>query len=134
MKVLSQVEWPSVIKEKVDLGVNLGPITKEEIKKATQKIKSGKAPGPNNIAPEALKSDLGTTADIICLSYIINLPNKDNHSDWHCQNWRGIQLRSLPSKVFTRVILDKIKVSVDAKLREEQAGFERSCPDQGPHL
>lgn len=44
--------------------MNLGPITKEEIKKAAQKIKTGKAPGPNNISLEAMKSDLGTTADI----------------------------------------------------------------------
>lgn len=45
--------------------MNLGPITKEEIKKAAQKIKRGKAPGPNNISQEALKSDFGTTADIM---------------------------------------------------------------------
>lgn len=45
--------------------MNLGPITKEEIKKAAQKIKRGKAPGHNIISQEALKSDFGTTADIM---------------------------------------------------------------------
>jgi len=65
MKVICQVDWPSLIKVKVYLRVNLGHITKEEIKKAIQKIKGGKAPGTNNIIPEALTSDLGTTADII---------------------------------------------------------------------
>jgi len=38
-----------------------------------------------------------------------------------------------PEQVFTTVILDRIKVSVNAKMREEQAGFtrvKRSHPDQ----
>ena len=48
-----------------------------------------------------------------------------------CLNWRGIQLLSLPSKVYTRSILERIRKAVDAKLREEQAGFRkgRSCMD-----
>ena len=39
---------------------------------------------------------------------------------------------SIPGKVFNRIILERIKDSVDGKLREEQAGFRknRSTTDQ----
>ena len=49
-----------------------------------------------------------------------------------CGNWRGIMLLPIPSKVLTRVILNRIKVAVDEALRYEQAGFrkDRSCIDQ----
>jgi len=53
--------------------------------------------------------------------YIAKLPKKGDLSD--CQNWRGIQLLSLPSKVFTRLVLKRIRKSVDIKLREERARF-----------
>ena len=41
-------------------------------------------------------------------------------------------LLSIPSKVLTRVILNRMKVAVDEVLRDEQAGFrkDRSCIDQ----
>ena len=49
-----------------------------------------------------------------------------------CGNWRSIMLLPIPSKVLTRVILNRIKVAVDEALRYEQAGFrkDRSCIDQ----
>ena len=48
-----------------------------------------------------------------------------------CQNWRGIQLLSLASKVLTRILLEQIKRAVDECIRDEQAGFRswRSCTD-----
>uniref|UniRef100_A0A0B7BMY3 Reverse transcriptase domain-containing protein n=2 Tax=Arion vulgaris TaxID=1028688 RepID=A0A0B7BMY3_9EUPU len=41
-------------------------------------------------------------------------------------------LLSIPSKVLTRVILDRMKDAIDQRLRDEQAGFrkDRSCNDQ----
>ncbi|GFS00155.1 reverse transcriptase SR3-left [Elysia marginata] len=45
----------------------------------------------------------------------------------------GVQkLLSAPGKVFNRVILVRLKVALDEKLREEQAGFRKgkSCADQ----
>uniref|UniRef100_A0A3Q3JGH9 Uncharacterized protein n=1 Tax=Monopterus albus TaxID=43700 RepID=A0A3Q3JGH9_MONAL len=49
-----------------------------------------------------------------------------------CKNWRGIMLLSVPSKVLTRIILDRLKDAVEEKLRPEQAGFrkDKSCTDQ----
>ena len=49
-----------------------------------------------------------------------------------CNNWRGITLLSIPGKNFLNIILERIKSSVDERLREEQAGFRphRSTIDQ----
>ena len=130
-----------------DLDVDTGPIAKSEIIKALKKIKNGKAPGPDQIPPEVLKTNPEVTYTIlkelfdnICkteeisedwsIGYIIKLPKKGDLSN--CQNWRGIQLLSLPSKVLARISLERIKTAVDANLRDEQAGFRcgRSCTDQ----
>ena len=138
---------PPVLEEGEDLEIDLRPITRGEVIQVIQKLKNGKAPGPDNIPPEALKADPSTTANAITdllqkiwddeevphewrTGYIVKLPKKGDLSD--CQNWRGIQLLSLPSKIFTRLILERIRAAVDAKLREEQAGFRagRSCTDQ----
>ena len=61
---------------------------------------------------------------------IITLPKKGDLSN--CNNWRGITLLSVPGKVFCAVLLNRLKDSIDLKLREEQAGFRsgRSCSEQ----
>ena len=51
----------------------------------------------------------------------------------HCENWRGIMLMNMTSsKMFFRVILERINTALDETLKEEQAGFRagRSCTDQ----
>uniref|UniRef100_A0A0B7BH62 Reverse transcriptase domain-containing protein n=3 Tax=Arion vulgaris TaxID=1028688 RepID=A0A0B7BH62_9EUPU len=60
---------------------------------------------------------------------IIKLPKKGDLGN--CNNWRGIILLSLTSKIFSRVILQRMKVALDNKIRIEQAGFRkgRSCID-----
>ncbi len=49
-----------------------------------------------------------------------------------CNNWRGITLLSVPGKIFTKILMNRIKDEIDQKLRKEQAGFRagRSCTDQ----
>ena len=42
-----------------------------------------------------------------------------------CSNWRGITLLSTPSKIVTKVIMKRLSLSVDHKLREDKAGFRR---------
>ena len=61
---------------------------------------------------------------------LIKLPKKGDLN--HCRNWRGIMLLNMASKVFCRVILERVKTALDKKLRDEQAGFRagRSCTDQ----
>jgi hypothetical protein len=45
----------------------------------------------------------------------------------NCDNWRAITLLSVPSKVFTMVLLNRIKEHVNLRLQKEQAGFRPNC-------
>lgn len=129
------------------LSIHTGEITKLEIRKALRSLKNGKAAGVDNIPVEALKE--GGAEIVDSLHELLNLVWKEEEisTDWtkgllvklpksgdlsQCDKWRGITLLSIPSKVLTRVILDRMKDAVDRELREEQAGFrkERSCTDQ----
>ena len=53
----------------------------------------------------------------------VKLPKRGNLQI--CDNWRGITLLSVPSKVFTKILLKRIDEKIDEKLREEQAGFRK---------
>ena len=62
--------------------------------------------------------------------HLIKLPKKGDLSN--CANYRGITLLSVPGKVFSRILLNRMKDAVDTKLRDQQAGFRKdhSCTDQ----
>ncbi|WP_353839200.1 reverse transcriptase domain-containing protein, partial [Acinetobacter baumannii] len=62
--------------------------------------------------------------------HIVKIPKKGDLG--LCKNWRGITLLSVPSKVLTRIILDRLKSAIDNRLPPEQAGFRtnKSCIDQ----
>ena len=129
------------------LDINMEEISKEEIWKAINQMKTGKAAGIDNIPPEVLKEG---GAEIV--NQLHNIFNKiwsteTPPAEWkkgllikipkngdlsRCDKWRGITLLSVPSKVFSRTILNRIKEACDDLLREEQAGFRRgrSCIDQ----
>ena len=129
------------------LHINTGPITKAEIRKSLRSLKNGKATGTDNIPPEALKE--GGEVIVDQLHHLLNLiwTTEEIPMEWkkgllvklpkhgdlsQCSKWRGITLLSIPSKVLTRIILERMKKSIDQKLRDEQAGFrkERSYNDQ----
>ncbi|WP_353804764.1 RNA-directed DNA polymerase, partial [Acinetobacter baumannii] len=113
---------------------------------AIKTLKNGKTAGPDGIPAEALKVDPNMTADFLhpllqkimdteCVpadwktGYLVKLPEKGDLSE--CSNWRGIVLLSIPSKVLTRIILNRLRDALDTRLRAEQAGFRRnsSCAD-----
>ncbi|VDO93894.1 unnamed protein product [Schistosoma margrebowiei] len=107
---------------------------------AIRHIKSGKTAGPDSTQAEALKADVAATARILHILFnkiwdeeqvpLIKIPKKGDFSN--CDNYRGITLLSIPGKVFNRILLNRMKDSVDAQLRDQQAGFrkDRSCSDQ----
>ena len=129
--------------------VDTSPFTMEEITKAIKGLKTGKAPGIDNIGlcAELLKAgshemtqwllnicntawDTETAPSEWKRGIIIKLPKKGTLYD--CNNWRGIVLLAIPEKVYNRMILWRLKTQVETVLREEQAGFRagRSCVDQ----
>ena len=110
-------------------------------------MKTGQSPGTVNICIELLKtdvitagnvftdlfSDIWTTNDISTYwkkGLIIKIPKKGDLQN--CDNWRGITLLSMPSKIFCRVLLNRIEGVIDVNLRQEQAGCRRGkgCMDQ----
>jgi len=128
----------------MNLRVNTKAPTVAEIKKALKDLRRGKAAGVDNISPKVLKVDLDITANMLHPLFekiwnegempndwrcglLIKLPKKGDTPN--CDNWRGITLLSIPSKVFTRILLNRIK---EQRLRKKQAGFcpNRSCIDQ----
>ena len=58
------------------------------------------------------------------------IPKKGSLSNYN--NWRGNTLLSVPSKIFCKVIIQRITQAVDDILRNEQAGFCKGngCGDQ----
>ena len=54
---------------------------------------------------------------------IIKLLKKGDQSD--CNNWRGITLLLVPSKILLRVLFNRIDDAKDEILRKEQAGLSR---------
>ena len=140
-------DTPPDIEEAIrDLNINCERISKEEIKRAIKKLKLGRAPGKDNIPPDALKADISATADILHgllneiwvkeevpndwkQGLIVTIPKKGNLSE--CKNWRGIMLLSVPSKILCRIILDRMQEPLDKIFRKEQAGFRKnnSCTD-----
>ena len=61
--------------------------------------------------------------------HLVKLPKKGDLSS--CCNWQGIILLSIPGKVLTRIMLERLKTTLDKQLRVEQVRFrqDRSCTD-----
>ncbi|KAJ8356898.1 hypothetical protein SKAU_G00196920 [Synaphobranchus kaupii] len=128
------------------LNINTSPPTETEVRSAIQITKDGKAAGSDSIHAEMLKADLNTSVKVLTDLFrniwdknvipvdweglIAKIPKKGNLQN--CNNWRGITLLSIPSKVFCRILLGRIDTAIDTKLRQEQAGFRkgRGCTDQ----
>ena len=101
-------------------------------------MKNGKTGCKDEITAELLKADMNTTEKWLVKLFrtfweqekvqktwkqglIVKIPKKRDLTE--CRNWRGITLTSVPSKVFGRVLIDRIRDGVNSKLRDEQAGF-----------
>ena len=130
-----------------DLEININCPSIEEVRDSIKKMKNGKSPGADRISAEMLKAEENTTPRMLTKIFeriwltettpsewntglIMKLPKKGDLSN--CNNWRGITLLSLTSKVFSRILLTRMQKTVDTILRQEQAGFRkgRSCVDQ----
>ena len=138
---------PEILAARRDLAIETEPPDRDEVATAIKQMKLGKAGGPDHLPPEALKTDVQTTVNILHPlfeqiwneerfpeewkeGHLIKLPKKGDLTN--CNNYRGITLLVIVGKVFNRIILNRMKFAVDEKLRDNQAGFRanRSCTDQ----
>ena len=63
------------------------------------------------------------------MGLIVTLPKKGDIPN--CNYWRGITLISITSKVFSKIIQERLAKALEQHIREEQAGFRKgkSCSD-----
>jgi len=130
-----------------DLNVNSSPPKKEEIIAAISSLKNGKTPGQDNLNAELFKADPEFASKVLQPLFAAIWEEKQLPADWtegvivkipkkgalnNCNNWRGITLLSVPSKILAKIIIGRISEAVDQQLRKEQAGFRpgRRCIDQ----
>ena len=129
------------------LEINTEKPSLEEVKNAIKLLKNGKAAGVDQVHSEMLKAEEIVTPRVLTgilqniwetetppsqwkTGLIVKLPKKGDLTDTN--NWRGIMLLSVTSKVLSRIILNRMSSIVDPHLRKEQAGFRKgkSCADQ----
>ena len=112
-----------------DLEIDTSPPSKEEIINTIKALKFNKAPGPDNLNAELFKTDPAIAAEILLPlmmkvwagkripddcneATIIRIPKKGALND--CNNWRGITLLSIPSKILAKIIINRISNVVDS--------------------
>ena len=116
-----------------------GPtITKDEVEAAIRQTKGGKAPGEDNITSEMWKAlgpfgvekltllfnsiyDTGQFPDDLVKSIFLPLPKKAMATE--CGDHRLISLMPHATKIFLRVILNRVKQLIDTEVDEVQFGF-----------
>ena len=125
-----------------DLEISVNTPTAREVEDTIRSLKNGKATGIDAIHAEILKVDLPTSVGVFCPFFnevwereeihwrkglIVKITKKGDISV--CDNSRGITLVSIPSKLFCWIFLNRIRMAVDQRIREEQAGFRarRGC-------
>ena len=59
-------------------------------------------------------------------------PYKGKGDKCKCSNWRGISLLSVVGKLFSRVLIKRVRAGTECAIGEEQCGFRqgRGCMDQ----
>ncbi len=104
--------------------------SKKEIRRAITQQKTGKAPGPDGIPPEAVKADFEISVNALYElfgkiwqmeevpvdwkhGHIVKIPKKGNLKE--CKSWRCIFLGT----IFNRILLERMKAAVDKLLRDE---------------
>ena len=128
------------------LDIKTDPPTLNEVKIAIKAMKSGKAGGLDGVTADMLKAEDVMTPIVLrdileriwngeetpeswTTGLIVKIPKKGDLSD--CNNWRGITLLSITSKILSRIIHRRLSEALDTSLRQEQAGFRpgRSCSE-----
>ena len=123
-------------------------ITIEEVKRALNEMKGGKAPVMDGVRVEMLKEGgvtvlewLGRLFNICFMLSIVPVDwvmacmvslYKGKGDVYECSNFRGISLLSVVGKVYGRVFINRIRDKTEDVIAEVQGVFRRSrgCTDQ----
>ena len=119
------------------------PIVKSEIITAINKLKSGKASGPDGIAPEFYMSQLPIYIDYLHSLFNTIFSNGIYPEEWtksaifplykkgdpnNVNNYRGISLLNILGKIFSHILNARLKhwCDINQLIPEAQAGFRSS--------
>ena len=120
----------------------------EEVKRALNETKGGKAPGMDGVRVEMLKEGGVTVLEwlvrlfnvcfmlsIVPVDWVIAcmVPLYKGKGDmYECSNFRGTSLLSVVGKVYGRVLINRIRDKTENVIAEVQGGFRRGrgCTDQ----
>ena len=117
------------------------PISKEEVLNAVNKLKNQKAAGPDGMIGEFLKFSVNEISDYLVLLFNSLFDNGYYPVDWsesiilplykkgdvnNPNNYRGISLCSITSKVYSSIVNNRLKQWIDSNniTGEFQAGFK----------
>ncbi len=118
----------------------LDNVMKEEVEAAIRALKKKKSPGEDNISAEMIQAGQECSTEmmhVLCEKIFVD---KQSPEDWskaiivpiykskdkqECGNYRGISLLSIPSKVYTKILQQRLKKYVEKSVSEEQAGFRK---------
>src|SRR6218665_2572562 len=122
-------------------------ILREEVQAAIGSLKKRKSPGEDNITQEMIQAGEESSVQMmhtLCKkiyqekscpanwgkAIIVPIHKKKDTRD--CNNYRGISLLSVPGKVYTSILRQRLKRYVEEIMAEEQAGFRaaRGTMDQ----
>ena len=119
-----------------NLNIPDGPFTVAEYQQVKSSLERGKGAGPDEIPPEVFKycdvDDMvlafcnralldGDKPDQWSHSNIVPIPKSGNLSK--PANYRGISLSCIIAKIYNRLILNRIRKTIDPLLRNNQNGF-----------
>ena len=123
-----------------DIHTEISPeeFSQDEIDKALNVMKPGKAPGLDGLTLDlwklpkvrkvlrsfCIQTFEGQRPDEWGVSGIVPVPKKGNLSI--CDNYRGISLTQVAAKIYNRMILNRIRPVIDKLLRSGQNGFRQS--------
>jgi len=104
----------------------------DELREAIQNLKSHKAPGEDDITPEMIRAAGEPAVKAFHQLHNRIYTEEQCPEDWgkavivplHCSNYRSISLLSVPGKILSRVLQQRLKQYVESTLAEEQCGFE----------
>ena len=124
----------------VNNSIDIGEITRGEIRSILGDMKSRKAPGIDSIMADLQRIDTDATVQVLFELFIKIWEEESVPEDWlrgliiklskkgdltSCENWRAITLMSIVAKVLGKVLIKRIVAGTDAELRGEQAGFKK---------
>ena len=113
-----------------------------------RKVKNGKAAGKDEVTGKVKKGERGRVVDWIWRLYNMFFERGVVPEDWRsavivplykgigkrkeCGNYRGVSLLSMVGKIYTEILIDRVRIMTESLIDDEQGSFRagRGCVDQ----